>query len=452
MKKIFSLLICVAFSICSQAQTEGYAFSSVGIRIYDISASVLSEVNRIPDKEKRLVQIDCSALSQSDFNGVIAKLKWAKKLSIEKSSGLIDNINAVGKLKDLEVFHMSNFTTTQNPISLAPLRYLTALKELIITDSQISGADTLRTLVNLQTVSFENTDINTLGFLTSMPLLEKLNIAGKHHTFQNYDTLRTLTNLRSLNISENPQATTENVEAFSDFTMLTNVSIASCPLSSLSFLYSSASRLQTFDARDCPNIANFDLLMRASKLKKVNISNTAAKTITFAKNKVNLKDLRLANTEVESIEALVYSINLEWLDISNTKVQDLLPLTGMAKLKRLFMSNCTAITDLRPLAGCESLKVLDCSHTQLASIEGLETCTNLSVIDLSYTLVTDLKPLFSVKKIERLNLDLHAETSAQQVQLDVLKQQFPLIVVNLRAEVEDAEPKVEVEAEVEAQE
>lgn len=87
MKKISSVLICIAFSICSLAQTEGYAFSSVGIRIYDVSASVLAEVNRIPDKEKRLVQIDCSTLSQSDFNGVIAKLKWAKKLSIEKSSG-----------------------------------------------------------------------------------------------------------------------------------------------------------------------------------------------------------------------------------------------------------------------------------------------------------------------------------------------------------------------------
>ncbi len=437
MKKISSVLICIAFSICSLAQTEGYAFSSVGIRIYDVSASVLAEVNRIPDKEKRLVQIDCSTLSQSDFNGVIAKLKWVKKLSIEKSSGLIDDINAVGKLKDLEVFHMSNFTTTQNPISLAPLRDLTALKELIISDSQISGADTLRTLVNLQSVSFENSDINTLGFLASMPQLEKLNIAGKHHTFQNYDTLRTLTDLRSLDISENPQATTENVEAFSDFTMLTNVRIASCPLSSLSFLYSSASRLQTFDASSCPNIANFDLLMRASKLKKVNISNTAAKTITFAKNKVDLKDLRLANTEVESIEALASSINLEWLDISNTKVQDISALVGMTKLKRLLMSHCSAVADVKALSGCESLKVFDCSHSQLASIDGLERCTNLSVIDLSYTMVTDLKPLFSAKKIERLTLD---KANAQQVQLDVLKKRSPLIIINLRSEVVE-EPK-----------
>lgn len=443
MKKIFLLLISVAFSICSVAQTEGYAFSSVGIRIYDVSASVLAEVSRIPDKEKRLVQIDCSALSQSDFNGVIAKLKWAKKLSIEKSSGLISDIDAVQKLKDLEVFHMSNFAATVNPISLAPLRQLTALRELIITNSQICDADTLRTLVNVESVSFENSSINALGFLASMPQLKKLNIAGNHHTFQNYDTLRALTDLRLLDISENPQATTENVEAFSDFSMLTNVNISSCPLSSLSFLYSSASRLQTFEASNCPNISNFDLLMRASKLKKVNISNTEAKTITFAKNKVDLKDLRLANTKVESIEALVSSINMEWLDISNTQVQDLSPLAGMTKLKRFYMPHCNAVTDVKPLAGCEALKVLDCSHSQLSSIEGLETCTNLSVIDLSKTMVTDLKPLFSAKKIERLTLDLHAETTAQQVQLDVLKKRSPLIVINLRTSTEEVEQQEE---------
>ena len=54
MKKYILLLIVCFTTLSVNAQYNGYSLSTVGIRVYDASASVLSEINKIPNIEKRL--------------------------------------------------------------------------------------------------------------------------------------------------------------------------------------------------------------------------------------------------------------------------------------------------------------------------------------------------------------------------------------------------------------
>lgn len=423
-KTIVVVLVFLHIVFCASAQYNGFSLSTAGVRIYDASASVLSEINKVPEIENRLVQVGAD-ISQSDFDNICSKFKWIKKLSIENSEEIID-LSSVKKLKELEYLQLKNCSGADS-ISLAPFAELLSLKTLLIVNTAIYDYETLSSLTNLETLSFEKSPIASLDFLTQMTQLKKLNLLGSNHTFKNYDALGKLQQLTYLNVAGNPQATTDNLDVFSDVATFTKVDVSGCKhLKSLTFLYSSAARLQEFFASGCDSIGNFDILMRAAKLKKVDISNTTAKNITFLRNKVNMKELHIHGTSVQSIEELVDCVNMEILDISSTQVKDVSMLSGMSKLKRLNISS-TEVEDVSALSGCPSLVWFDCTAAHnLASVEGMEACEKLNKVYLGKTLIRDLKPLYAAKKITYIQVD----EEVPQVHLEALQRRSPLIVID----------------------
>ncbi len=423
LKTIAVVLVFSHFVFGSFAQYNGFSLSTAGVRIYDASASVLSEINKVPEIENRLVQVGAD-ISQSDFDNICTKFKWIKKLSVE-SSEEIDDLSSVKKLKELEFFQLKKCSPAKD-ISLAPLAECVMLKELNVIATNVCDYEALATLINLENISFENSELHSLGFLSQMKQLKKLNLAGNNHTFQNYDSLGKLNQLTMLNVAGNIQATDDNLDVFSDVTTFTKVTISNCDrIKSLGFLYSSTSRLQEFYAIDCDSIGNFDMLIRAVKLKKVDISHTPAKNVTFLRDKANLKELNASHTLVSSISELETSVNLEKLDISYTSIDDISVLNNMSSLKRLNLSH-TLVTDVSPLAGCVSLTDFDCSHTQIASIEGMENCEKLSRINIGYTLIEHLQPFYSAKKIKEIVMN----DNIMSVHIEALQRRSPLIVID----------------------
>ncbi len=426
MKQIILLINCIIISLYSVAQYNGYALSSAGIRIYDASASVLSEINKIDGKEKRLVQLGAET-SQSDFDNICAKLKWIQKFSIEKTTDITD-WSSLKKLKDLEYLKIDNGShPTDDSVSLASLAELTSLKEIHILGKRVTDTEVISTLTELESVSFVNTQLASLGFLSQIKGLKKLTLSGTNHTFTNYDTLRKLNQLTTLDVSYNPQATADNLDVFSDVSTLTKVDVSYCEnLKSLGFLYGSTGKLQEFYAVGCTNIGNFDMLIRCQKLKKVDISNSSAKNVKFLVNKLYIKDLRLSHTEVSSISELAQSIELERLDVSYTQVDSINFLHNMTKLKRLNISHSN-ITDVSALSGCTALIDFDCSNTPLSSIAGMDQCINLTKINIGHTMISDLTPFYSAKKIKSIIINEHI----QPAELEALKRRSPLIIIDV---------------------
>ena len=79
MKKLVGFLLSVIVSLQLVAQYNGYSLSTRGLRIYDASASVLAEINKIPNIENRLVQVG-EGISQTDFDNICsAKAKSSFK-------------------------------------------------------------------------------------------------------------------------------------------------------------------------------------------------------------------------------------------------------------------------------------------------------------------------------------------------------------------------------------
>lgn len=426
---IFLVVISHSFSVF--AQYNGYSLSTVGVRIYDASASVLNEINKIKDIEKRLVQLG-EGSSQSDFDNVCAKFKWMKKISIENTNGSITDLSSLKKIKELEFFQLKNASNAE-PISIAALGDIDSLKEIKIISTDVIGYEEISNLTNLESVTFEKSPLSSLGFLSNLKQLKRLNLSGNNHTFQNYDTLAKLNKLTQLDVSYNPQATTESLDIFSDVSTLTKVNVSECDnLKSLGFLYSSTSRLQEFYAVGCDSIGNFDMLIRASKLKKVDLSNSSAKNVAFLKNKANMRELNISHTSVSSIAELQPSVDLEKLDISWTDVEDISVLSEMSKLKRLNLSH-SKVVDVSALAGCVSLVDFDCSNTQISSVEGMENCEKLTKINIGQSPLENLRPFYSAKKIKEIIVN----ENTPQVHLEALKRRSPLIIINYAKKISD---------------
>lgn len=426
MRRLVLFFTLLSISFFSVAQYNGYALSAAGIRIYDASASVLSEINKIDGKEKRLVQIGAET-SQADFDNICSKLKWIEKFSIEKTTDITD-FSSLKKLKQLEYLKIDNGNTpSDDSISLEPLSELIGLKEIHVLGKRTTHVEAISNLTELESVSFVNTQLESLGFLSQMKGLKKLNISGSNHKFINYDTLAKLNQLTTLELTYNPQATSDNLDVFSDVSTLTKVDVSHCEnLKSLGFLYGSTGKLQEFYAIGCTSIGNFDMLIRCQKLKKVDLSHSSAKNVKFLTNKQNIKDLRLAHTEVSSISDLAQSIELERLDISYTKVDSIDFLQNMSKLKRLNISNSN-ITNVSALAGCVALIDFDCSNTPVSSVSGMEQCINLSKINIGHTTISDLTPFYSAKKIKSIIINEYV----QPAELEALKRRSPLIIIDV---------------------
>lgn len=426
-KSLLVFVFCfVGFALSVYAQYNGYSLSSRGVRVYDASPSVLNEINKIPDIERRMVQLG-EGISQSDFDNICSKFKWAKKLSLEHVSGAIVDLNPVKKLKDLVFFQVKDGASDpETPLSLSPLAELDSLQELSVIATNIADYEALSVLSALKSVTFEMSPLASLDFLSQMKGLKRLSLAGSTHTFANYDALGSLNKLVSLDVSHNPQATDDNMDVFSDVTTMTNVDVSECDhLKSLGFLYSSTSRLQEFYAVGCDSIGNFDMLIRATKLKKVDLSHSSTKNIAFLKNKANMRELNVSHTQVSDVSFLEPSVQMERLDLSWTNVDTITVLGGMSKLKRLNISH-TNVSDVSALAGCPSLVDFDCSHTQVASVEGMEQCVNLSKINISETPLENLRPFYEAKKVK----EIIADEDIPQVHLEALKRRSPLIIIN----------------------
>ena len=106
MRKFFCVIVLFFWVIVCPAQYNGYSLSTVSVRIYDASASVLNEIQKIPEIENRIVQFGTD-ISQSDFDAVCSKFKWIKKLVVENTQEII-NVSSVKKLKELESLQLKN--------------------------------------------------------------------------------------------------------------------------------------------------------------------------------------------------------------------------------------------------------------------------------------------------------------------------------------------------------
>lgn len=78
------------------------------------------------------------------------------------------------------------------------------------------------------------------------------------------------------------------------------------------------------------------------------------------------------NEDLTSVEFVAGMPNLEFIIVSGAPIRDLTPFENCRKLKILEIAFCHYITDISPLAACESLTMLNIGYTQVKDLSALD--------------------------------------------------------------------------------
>jgi len=427
MKK-YTLLLALLFilQIITAQEVTDFTTNANTIKILNLESNTLSNINKIEAKETKVVQIDKS-ISQEDFDKICAKLKWIKKLSIDYDNPSINNILSISTLTDLESLKIRNLLSSKKtPVDLLPLTKLILLKEIDFYGTIVSNTDALQTLINLEKVILYKSNVSSINFLAFTPLVKEIDLNGSEHTFTNYEPIKTLKKLRSIDIQSNTQATDQNLTLFNEFLELREINISQCSqITSLQFL-NNANKLQEFTAIDCKKIVNFTALDDMIMLKRVNLNGTPIFDLSFVSNKTELKDLQISNTQISNLLPIVACINLDKLDISNTSISDISHLSKLTKLRKLNIS-FTLVTSLSAISNLIDLTDLDASNTKITDLTPLALCKKLANINISNSSVTDIKNLYTLDKI----MSLQVPTAIPQAQIDAIKIRFPRMRIDI---------------------
>lgn len=426
MKKI-SLMIVIFLSIFSVSAQEnsGFIATTNTIKIQELLPNTISLINKIEAKEDKIILIE-KDITQEDFDKICSKLKWIKKLFVNYDNPNITNILSVSNLSTLESLRMRNVISSHKaPIDMLPLVKLITLKELDFYGTYITNTDLLQTLINLEKVNLNQSNISSLTFLQFTPLVKELTLSGDNHTFKNFEAIQNLKKIRVLDLQKNPVATDANLNILLNLNELREISISDCNgITSLNFLRNSI-KLQEITAVNCKNIVDISALQDLIQLKRINFSGTPITAISFVSNKSELKELNISGSTVSDLSPITSCLAIERLDISKTSISNISSISTLIKLKKLNISS-TQISDLTSLTNNIAITDLEASDTKISDISTLATCKKLANINLLRTNITDIKPLYGLDKISSLTIN----NSIPQAQIDAIKIRFPLIRID----------------------
>ena len=209
-------------------------------------------------------------------------------------------------------------------------------------------------------------------------------------------TLRKLTELRALSLSECRLADLEGIAE------LTALQLLDCSGTEISNLMPLArfSGLQWLDCRST-RVDDLAPLAGLSALQSLNCFNTAACDLTPLTGLFALQLLNCAGSQVHDLAPLKGLSNLQELHCSFSQVSDLTPLVSLFALQSLSCS-FTQVGDLKPLARLFALKSLACSGTLVSDLTPLEALLTLRSLNFADTEVRDLAPLASLSALQSL--------------------------------------------------
>jgi len=261
----------------------------------------------------------------------------------------IESVSGIEQLKNLKEFVIiGKYHRDQAALDLSPLQDLVQLEELNVDNIPVENTNSLVKLVKLETVSLNNCRIKSIDFLKNTPHVKKLFISGDEHSFPNYEPVAGLTELSVLVISNNKQATDENLKYLVDLSKLTHFEATWCRgITNLEFL-KNCKELVRLRLGVCANLSDCGAISDMPKLKFVDLGKTKIESLGFIKNWPSLESLHVYETPVSDLSPLANCSNLNELNFNYTKVADLSPLSNCRKLKFLYISYAE-VSSLKPL-------------------------------------------------------------------------------------------------------
>lgn len=206
---------------------------------------------------------------------------------------------------------------------LSGISALTALKDLDISHSHVTGIGALASLTNLTRLNIRSTGTTSLNFISTLTQLEYLNISSNYcsSSLTNLDTLSQLEELEAASINLN------TVEALANFHALRRLNLQQNAITDIS----------TLSGWDCPleylnlasnNIVSPETSLAFTALTELDLSGNALLGVEFLQNLSSLVHLDLSWNPISDITPLEDLASLCWISLDESPVLDIEPLVA----------------------------------------------------------------------------------------------------------------------------
>ncbi|MBI9050860.1 MAG: CotH kinase family protein [Anaerolineaceae bacterium] len=283
----------------------------------------------------------------------LASLKKLKKLNLG-NNGLIDlekaNFGALEgiRLEQLELSYNVIITESDQAIWLSDIQILKifpTLKELNLTENQVSNLSALADLTNLKVLILQDNLVEDISAVAQLKTLKSLHLG--YNEVRDLSPLADLNQLTRLDLYGNG-----NIESI-------------LPLASMH-------QLKYLNLDDVPIGNEITNLENLSNLEELSLSNCQLSDVAALQNLKKLISLNLRDNDIVDLSALAGLTNLETLNMqSNVHAQNISALGQLTNLKKLDMQNVPVGEDVFILENFTDLRFLDVRNCLLTDTSAL---------------------------------------------------------------------------------
>lgn len=229
----------------------------------------------------------------------------------------------------------------------------------------------LQYLPNLHTVALDNQGLESLADLQGLSL-NRLSL--RKNSIANLDGIEENSELRCLNISDNPLSEIESLAAVSS---LYQLNISGTSVESMDVLEELPLTLL-----DCTytNITDYSTLTDLKHLTILQISGADSETIAQINTLTNLEILGLFESDLTGLEELSDLKRLECIDITLCYgIDSLSGIDNFPKLNYLGIAG-TEISDISAITELNHLEMLDVTNAPIDTLNPIKECENLHMV------------------------------------------------------------------------
>jgi len=354
----------------------------------------------------------------------INSLKPLRKLtsleSLDISNTLVDNLFPIRNLIRLELLAASGTAITD----IEPLVYSTRLRNLDISHTRVRSVSAVSNMRDLESLDISNTPVDSLYPVSSLSKMRDLRFENSE--IRDLTALSGLSELELLNCSGTMVTSLRPVEflvrierlyiertGIKDLSPLENID-------NLRILYADGSEINSLKGlEDLPALRYIycdGAPIKAAEAQRFMLANKDVLVVyeseTLSKWWQDLepgwkKVFRsyISLDTVPTKEQLHEITLLKSIDISgNDEIGDITPLSKLSTLVGLSM-NDTEISSLKPLQDLIDLETISANNTPVRELSPLSDLLNLRQLSLKNTLVTSLEELEGLTNLRRVNIE-----------------------------------------------
>jgi len=340
--------------------------------------------------------VSTPAIFNYTVGGVIEEVTFADA-SIESAVRQLLSKSGEEKLFTNDLWVITSFDMPQDATQYDDLRWFTYLQTLNIRNGNAATLEKLSSLSQLNTLSVEDTYLSDkdVAVIAALPSLK--NLAMTNCQLSSIESLSGAKNLVTLDLNNNAIRDISSLSFMSD---LKELDLSHNALTNLSFI-SALSGLEVLDV-SYNSLTSILPLAGCPSLKDLDISHNDVASLTGMENLKDLVYFYATYNEITDVSLLAGCLNLIELDISNNAVADISMLATLEKMT-FFNFSSNKVTDLPALSKGSALVYINGSNNQLASVDALSGLSNLNSVYVDHNKISTLDSLADCPYLVRVD-------------------------------------------------